>query len=84
MLHAPRLLARDLPELLFRALVAVGLKAATQGKVAIALIAQSAAAKDLAQADGGEAVFSDVHALARSTKNIIQYNNKSEFDLKGK
>lgn len=53
-LHAPHLLAGDLPELLFRALAAVGLKTAAQGKVTVALVAQSLAAEDPAQAVGGE------------------------------
>jgi len=55
-LHAPHLLAGDLPELLFRALAAVGLKTAAQGKVTVALVAQSLAAEDPAQAVGGEVV----------------------------
>ncbi|GIW58974.1 MAG: hypothetical protein KatS3mg087_0040 [Patescibacteria group bacterium] len=65
-LHAPHLLAGDLPELLFRALAAVGLKTPAQGKVAIALIAQFPAAKDLARARGGEVVFPDIHAHHRA------------------
>ena len=60
--HAPRFLAGDLPELLYRALAAVGLETTTQGKVTVALVAQLIAAKDLAQADGCEIIFSDIHA----------------------
>ena len=60
-LHAPHLLAGDLPELLFRARAAVGLKTAAQGQVTVAPIAQVLAAEDLAQAMGGEIVFSDIH-----------------------
>ena len=60
-LDAPRLFAGDLPELLFRALAAVGLKTPTQGKIPIALIAQVLAAKNLARADGSEVVFPDIH-----------------------
>ena len=65
-LHTPRLLAGDLPELLSGALTAVGLEAAAQGKVTVALIAQWLAAKDLAQAMGGEVVFSDIHTHHRA------------------
>ena len=61
-LHTPRLLAGDLPELLSRALAAVGLKTTAQGKVTVALVAQMLAAEDLAQAMGSEIVFSDIHA----------------------
>lgn len=61
-LDTPHLLAGDLPELLFRALAAAQLEAAAQGKVTVALVAQVLAAEDLAQAMGGEVVFSDVHA----------------------
>ena len=65
-LHTPRLLAGDLPELLSRALAAVGLKTTAQGKVTVALVAQMLAAEDLAQAMGGEVVFSDIHAQHRA------------------
>ena len=65
-LHASRLLARDLPELLFRALAAVGLKTAAQGKVSVTLVTQLLAAEDLAQTVGGEVVFSDIHAHHRA------------------
>src|SRR5579885_2650476 len=61
-LDTPRLLAGDLPELLFRALAAVGLKTTAQGKVTVAPVAQMLAAEDLARAHGGEVVFSDIHA----------------------
>ena len=61
-LDTPHLLAGDLPELLFRALAAVGLETAAQGKVTVALVAQMLAAEDLAQAVGGELVFSNIHA----------------------
>ena len=65
-LHTPRLLAGDLPELLSRALAAVGLKTTAQGKVTVALVAQMLAAEDLAQAMGSEVVFSDIHAQHRA------------------
>ena len=61
-LDTPHLLAGDLPELLFRALAAVGLETAAQGKVSVTLIAQLLATEDLAQTVGGEVVFSDIHA----------------------
>lgn len=57
--HTPLLLAGDLPELLFRALAAVGLETAAQGKVTVAQFAQFLAAEYLAQAMGDEVVFSE-------------------------
>ncbi|MCX8049208.1 MAG: hypothetical protein N3A55_06070 [Methylohalobius sp.] len=79
----PRLLARDLPQLLFCALAAVGLETATQGKVSIAHITQSAAAKDLAQTDGGEVVFAYIHAHHWAGCNggnlVVAFNGEVEI-----
>jgi len=59
--HTSPLFARDLPQLLFGALAAVGLQATTKGKVAVALVAQWPAAPYLACTGGSEIVFSDIH-----------------------
>jgi len=60
--NASPLFARDLPQLLFGALAAVGLQTTTKSKVAVALVAQFPAAPYLARAGGSEIVFSDIHA----------------------
>jgi hypothetical protein len=60
--NASPLFARDLPQLLFGALAAVGLQTTTKGKVAVALVAQFPAAPYLARAGGSEIVLSDIHA----------------------
>lgn len=77
-----RLLARDLPQLLFCALAAVGLETA-QGKVSVAYITQSAAAKDLAQTDGGQVVFAHIHAHHRAGCNrgnlAVAFNDEVEI-----
>jgi hypothetical protein len=49
LLHAPLFFAGGLPELLFRALAAVGLQTTTQGKVLVAPMAQLPAAPHLAR-----------------------------------
>lgn len=59
----------DLPKLLFRASAAVGLKAATQGKVSVAPMAQALTTKDLARANGGECIFSNVHTYSRTGRH---------------
>lgn len=81
MLHAPPLSAGDPPELLPCALAAVGLKAATQGKVSLAPMAQRLTAKDLARTGGGEGVFSDVHAHHRAgwpQRRIVGFHDEVE------
>lgn len=58
--------AGDLPEFLLGTLAAVGLEASTLGKVSIASIPQSFAAKDLARACGGQRILSDINSHYRS------------------
>lgn len=79
--YAPPLPAGDLPELLFGALAAVGLKTTTQGKVTIAPVAQSLAAEDLAGANGGERIFSYIHTYNRTScqrRRIVRFYNQVE------
>lgn len=81
-LHTSHLFTGDLPELLFCALAAVGLKTATQGKVTVALITQVLAAEDLAQAMGGEVVFSNIHAHHKAGCHgfrVVTLDNKVEI-----
>lgn len=80
-LHAPHLLAGDLPELLPCALAAVGLKTATQGKVSVAPMTQWPTAEDLARASGGEGIFSDIHAHHSAgwpRFGIVRFHNQVE------
>jgi hypothetical protein len=79
--HMPPLLAGGLPELPHGALAAVGLETATQGKVAIALLPQGLAAKDLAQAVGGEVDLPNVHShhgAGRGQFRVVAFDDEIE------
>jgi hypothetical protein len=60
--HVSSLLARDLPQKLFGASRAVGLKTARQGKTAITFVTKLPAAPNLARISGSEVVLSDVQS----------------------
>jgi len=55
------LLQRDLPELLFRTLAAVGQETAARGKMPVAPIEHDPHRPNLAQTYGCEIVFPDIH-----------------------